>query len=99
MKRIISILLTSAMVLSLAGCSKTEETKKKKKKTKKTTKITETEDPETEPIDPTETDETETDPSVDPTGPDKLVINHDLQMLPGRREQFVIVTGGIGDHK
>ena len=83
MKRIISILLTSAMVLSLAGCSKTEETKKKKKKTKKTTstEITETEDPETETDVPTDTDETETDPSVDPTGPDKLVFNHDLQML------------------
>ena len=83
MKRVISILLTTAMILSLAGCSKTEETKKKKKKTKKTTstEITETEDPETETDVPTNTDETETDPTTVPVVPDTITLNHDLEVL------------------
>lgn len=83
MKRVISILLTTAMILSLAGCSKTEETKKKKKKTKKTTstEITETEDPETETDVPTDTDETETDPTTVPAVPDTITLNHDLEVL------------------
>ena len=81
MKRAISLLLTSAMILSLVGCSKTEETKKKKKKTKKTTstEITETEDPETETDVPTDTDET--DPTQGPKIPADLTLHHDLQVL------------------
>ncbi|MBR5039652.1 MAG: hypothetical protein IKX68_00860 [Clostridiales bacterium] len=81
MKRAISLLLTSAMILSLVGCSKTEETKKKKKKTKKTTstEITETEDPETETDVPTDTDET--DPTQGPKIPADLTLHHDLEVL------------------
>ncbi len=85
MKRAISLLLTSAMILSLAGCSKTEETTKKKKKTKKTTssEITETEDPETETEEPTDTDNTETDPdpTAGPKMPDTISLRHDLEVL------------------
>ena len=58
MKRCISILLTSAMILSLMGCAKeTEETKKKKKKKTTTTEVTETEAPDTSETD--DTSETE----------------------------------------
>ncbi len=56
MKRIVSVLLASAMLLTLVSCSKAEETTKKKKKTKKTTEETEetTEEPTDEPTETTE---------------------------------------------
>ena len=68
MKKIIAILLSAAMILSLAGCSKEEETTKKKKKTKKTTADTEdtTEDPTDDPTDDPTEDPT-TEPTDDPT--------------------------------
>lgn len=82
MKRAISLLLTSAMILSLAGCSKSKETKKTKKPKKTTsTKITETEEPETETDVPTDTDETETDPTQGPKIPADLTLHHDLEVL------------------
>ena len=56
MKRIVSVLLASAMLLTLVSCSKAEETTKKKKKAKKTTEETEetTEEPTDEPTETTE---------------------------------------------
>ena len=86
MKRIVSVLLASAMLLTLVSCSKAEETTKKKKKTKKTTEETEesTEEPTDEPTETTEepttttTEEstTSTTPSQDnPTQPLHSSIN------------------------
>ncbi|MBO4687138.1 MAG: hypothetical protein J5636_01360 [Clostridiales bacterium] len=66
MKRSIAVLLSMAMVLSLAGCSKEEETTRKSKKSKKTTKTEDTEDTdETEPSE--STDDTEPTDDTDPT--------------------------------
>ncbi|MBR5417065.1 MAG: hypothetical protein IK109_03410 [Clostridiales bacterium] len=82
MKRAISLLLTSAMILSLAGCSKSKETKKTKKPKKTTsTKITETEDPETETEVPSDTDETESNSTQGPKIPVDLSLHHDLEVL------------------
>ena len=69
MKKALALLLASAMVVGLMGCT-SEETTKKKKKTKKTTKETETtEDPTDDPTDFTTDDPTEpsSDPTSDPT--------------------------------
>lgn len=76
MKKLVSVLLAAAMVVSISGCSKeTEETKKKEKETKETTESVTEEPTETEPTesetDPTsdtsETSDTDADPTTDTT--------------------------------
>jgi len=65
MKRLVSILLTLTMVISIAGCSKKSEETTKKTKTKKTS---ETETEETLPPESdTEETETETEETEEPT--------------------------------
>ena len=66
MKRAIAVLLSMAMVLSLAGCTSKETEKTKKSKKTKKTKTEETDDPDdTEPSE--STDETDPTDDTDPT--------------------------------
>ncbi|MBR5974465.1 MAG: hypothetical protein IK020_04690 [Clostridiales bacterium] len=60
MKKLVAVLLSATMILSLAGCSKEEETTKKKKTKKTTTEETEdTDDPTEDPTDDPTDDTTE----------------------------------------
>ncbi|MBO4474085.1 MAG: hypothetical protein J5750_04145 [Clostridiales bacterium] len=66
-KKILSILLTLALILGSAACSKSDETTKKKKKTKKTTTTEETDDTDDTTDEPSESTDEPTETSEDPT--------------------------------
>ena len=92
MKRSIAVLLTAAMILSLAGCSKKDEKETSRtKRTKDSTETEETESPETEETssesEQSTESESESESSSDttglgkPSGPVHVKLDHSLTLL------------------